>query len=166
MSYTMTMALPFIVIGIEFLRHKLCGRKKDQSVQIVATFFVIVYNGLVTKCLQTFMCIKLLDGTQMLIAHPDTTCWEGWHIVLVAASVVFLFVYVIGIPGTFMFVLLRYKNQNMLNDEMVMGRLGFLYGRYEPFWYVHPFTVMHTSLSLPLLLHSSRAFRHPTHTGT
>ena len=96
----------------------------------------IVYNGVATKCLQVFMCVKLLDGTQMLNSNPDTTCWEGEHIALVAASIFFLVVYVIGIPAGLLFVLLHYKRQNMLNDEMVMTRLGFLYARYEHNWYV------------------------------
>ena len=95
MSYAMTMCLPFFVIAIQWLRHKLCGLEKDTCVQIVATFLVIVYactkilgkpvvapiesslnpryNGLATKCLQIFLCLKLPDGTWMLNANPDIT---------------------------------------------------------------------------------------------
>ena len=80
------------------------------------------------------MCIKLVDGRQMLNANPDTTCWEGGHIALVVVSIIFLFIYVVGIPAAFTFVLLHYKNKNMLNNEVVMAQLGFLYLRYEPSW--------------------------------
>ena len=80
------------------------------------------------------MCIELVDGTQMLTANPDTTCWEEGHIALVATSIVFLFIYVLGIPAAFAFVLRTYKRQNMLNGEETMGRFGFLYLRYEPSW--------------------------------
>ena len=80
------------------------------------------------------MCIKLVDGTQMLNANPDTTCWGGGHIALVVASIIFLFIYVVGIPATFMFILLRYERQNMLNNEAVMAKLALLYLRYEPSW--------------------------------
>ena len=54
---------------------------------------------------------------------------------LVAASILFFFLYVVGIPLTFMWVLLHCKKKNMLNDGVVMGRIGFLYARYEPSWY-------------------------------
>ena len=80
------------------------------------------------------MCIELVDGTQMLNANPDTTCWEGEHIALVIASIFFLFVYVVGIPLAFALVLLRCKRHNILKTEVVMGRLGFLYSRYLPSW--------------------------------
>ena len=80
------------------------------------------------------MCVELVDGTLMLNANTDLTCWEGEHIVLSVASVIFLLLYVVGIPVAFMFVLHRYKRRNMLNDDVVMARLGFLYLRYEPSW--------------------------------
>ena len=40
MSYAMTMALPFIVVGIQWLRHHLFGLKKDTCIQISASFLV------------------------------------------------------------------------------------------------------------------------------
>ena len=72
---------------------------------------------------------------------------------LVAASILFIFLYVVGIPLTFILVLLHYKKRNLLNNEVVMGRIGFLYARYEPSWYWWEVCFHQISLCLLLCLH-------------
>ena len=50
MSFAMTMALPFIIIAIQFIRHKLCGLEKYDCIRIVATF-------LVRACACAYVCV-------------------------------------------------------------------------------------------------------------
>ena len=57
----------------------------------------------------------------MLHASPDITCWEGGHIPLVASSIVFFLLYVVGIPVSLGLLLHYYKVNNLLNDAEVKG---------------------------------------------
>ena len=72
-SYAMTMLLPAAVMLILAFRHYVLGLGFNQCVQKWLTFVVIVYNGLVTKIFQVFICIPLVDGTSMLKVSPDIT---------------------------------------------------------------------------------------------
>ena len=72
-SYTMTMLLPVAVMLILGFRHYILGLGFNQCLQKWLMFLVIVYNGLVTKIFQVFICIPLVDGTSMLKASPDIT---------------------------------------------------------------------------------------------
>ena len=134
-SYAMTMALPILVICLMLTRHYFFNYEANRVIRVFSTFTVVVYNGLTTKCLAVFMCTELVDGTQMLHASPDITCWENGHLALVGWSVFFFFLYVVGIPATIGTVLYRYKINNKLNDAEVMVKYSKLYGRYDPSYY-------------------------------
>ena len=115
-SYSMTMLLPVAVMLILALRHYALGLGVNQCVQKWLMFVVIVYNGLVTKIFQVFICIPLVDGTSMLKVSPDITvctlmcmymyacaymcagigqCWTGGHSVLVGTSCLLGVVYIV-----------------------------------------------------------------------
>ena len=51
----MTMLLPLITSGIMFARHKFLGLPREKALSLVLGFLVLVYNGLCTKVLATFM---------------------------------------------------------------------------------------------------------------
>ena len=57
-------------------------------------------------------------------------CLEGTHLGLIVTSVMFCFIYIIGIPMLYGGLLYHYKMKNMLNDKQIMGRFGFLYGQF------------------------------------
>ena len=57
MSYTMTMALPLIVVGIQWLRHQFFGLEKDACVRISTTFLVCGWlRGCVVVWLRACAC--------------------------------------------------------------------------------------------------------------
>ena len=53
----MTMCLPFIVFIIQWMRYKLGGIDKDASIQISATFLVIVYDLRYKLCCNSILKI-------------------------------------------------------------------------------------------------------------
>ena len=117
-SWALTMGHPIFVFLYLAVRVRFFDLSVDQLHQKSLTFLVIVYNGLATKCFQAFVCTKLADGTSMLLADPDITCYEHGHIWLMAGSVVFIVVYVAGIPVALAFILRYYQAGDKLTEEV------------------------------------------------
>ena len=61
----MTMCLPFIVFIIQWMRYKLGGIDKDASIQISATFLVIVYD------LRYKLCLQLHFENILVVSEPQ-----------------------------------------------------------------------------------------------
>ena len=135
-SYALTVSLPIITAAIMAFRHFVLHHNQDRCVASFLSFLVIVYNGLCFKGFGTFLCEAMIDGSQMLLADPSVTCWEGSHTAVVVVSIALVFLYVIGIPTGFL-ILLRYGRQrDKLRDPNWLGRYGFLYLRYESDMYL------------------------------
>ena len=77
---------------------------------------MLVYNGLCTKVLATFICEDLVDGTAILSANPVVRCWVGWHLLLVVESAALILVYIVAIPVGFAMLLYRGRRLDKLKD--------------------------------------------------
>jgi hypothetical protein len=110
----------------------------------------LVYPSVSSKILQTWQCDQLDDGTTWIKVDHSVSCltaaYQGW----VAYSVIMFFVFVLGIPVVYTYLLVR---QRKLIDPPSGGRQGialqvrdknpliqhtkFLWGSYKPrfFWF-------------------------------
>jgi hypothetical protein len=130
-SFGVTMLLPVIVIIVNAFQVLVLQRDQKHAISNILVFLVVVYNGLCTKVLGSFICEDLVGGSAMLLAAPEITCWEGGHIALVGASVVLVFVYIIAIPVGFGLVLNKGFKSDLLGEAEFLVQYGFLYIRYE-----------------------------------
>ena len=82
-SHHMTVLLPPITAAIMAARVSLFGLSRDHAIASSLQFLVIVYNGLVTRVLGVVMCRELVDGSAILMSHPDGKmhyCVKPWPI--------------------------------------------------------------------------------------
>ena len=59
------MSLPFLYLGFLALRHFVNGVPAAQCTRNFISLLVIMYNGLVTKAFEIFICQDLPDGSQV-----------------------------------------------------------------------------------------------------
>ena len=81
-----------------------------QTLKLLIALILFMYPGLSTKCFQMFKCLDI-DGIkhQVLEADPSMECDAAEHILYMTLSIVFIGVYIIGIPLTMFVVLWRSK---------------------------------------------------------
>ncbi len=83
------------------------------------------------KAFNTFSCIPLRDGTSVLYVAPDIICWSGeTHRAMIAASVIAIIVYIIGIPSYVLSTMLYARVHDKLSDSEWLHVFGFMYTRY------------------------------------
>ena len=100
----------------------------------------ILYPSIGSKIFRIFQCIDVGDKKQYLKADMTIQCNTGNHLTWVNIAMVFVFLYVIGIPLYSFYML--WTNKKHLHDVkskkhvIVRNELGSLYMQYEkPYWY-------------------------------
>jgi hypothetical protein len=134
-----TIAMPPVVcallIGLYLLPGYACQWRDRTSRKMVRRqfwkllFYVLflVYPYCSSTVLRTFVC-KKIEGIDYLQADFSLTCYNGdWNYWAKIAGAM-VFVYPIGIPAFFMFMMLRYRGR--LDEIGVRAELGFLYDAY------------------------------------
>lgn len=118
--------LPFMCEDAARVRaHMLSG------LSLALPFMHIVYNSICVTVFHTFQCFLLPDGKYRLTAAPDVVCWEeGEHQAMVAASILAILVYIIGVPAYVLVLILFAKRHDKLKDPEWLKCFGFLYVRY------------------------------------
>merc|ERR1712166_1227979 len=127
--------------------------RQAQTLKLLIGLVLFMYPGLATRCFQMFKCSSF-NGVayQVLEADPSMVCWEDEHALYVTLSIVFICIYVIGIPLT-MFVVL-WKNKKHLyveegkeateRQKEVEFEFGSMYTQYEPkYWYFEIIIILH-----------------------
>ncbi|XRB05675.1 protein C10 [Pycnococcus provasolii] len=108
----------------------------DAIIMEFTNFYIITYNALCAKCFAVFVGRKDLDGKQFLVAYPELTMYESTdHLILLFMGSAGCLVYVIGIPAYVLYILYYGRTRDVLADDQFLRRYGFLYRRYEPYWY-------------------------------
>ncbi|KAK3277121.1 hypothetical protein CYMTET_14852, partial [Cymbomonas tetramitiformis] len=103
----------------------------EDSINFYTNFLNIVYHTLCIKTFTIFQCQTLADGSGVMVASPDITCWEGVHLVYMFAGFCSIQLYVLGIPLLFGSILRYGIAENVLNSTNFLRRYGWLYLRYE-----------------------------------
>ena len=105
-----------------------------------------------SKIFTMFKC-KSIDGVdgQFLVEDYAQICFIGEHATYQLLAIIFLCLYVIGIPAS-MFVLL-WCNKNHLHDEsspkhnLIKNALGGMYSQYEPrYWWFEIFLLLNKTM--------------------
>merc|ERR1712166_1676184 len=127
--------------------------RKAQTLKLLIGLLLFMYPGLATRCFQMFKCSDF-DGVayDVLEADPSMVCYGDDHRVYLMLSIVFICIYVIGIP-MIMFVVL-WKNRKHLyveegkeateKQKEVEFEFGSMYTQYEPkYWYFEIIIILH-----------------------
>ena len=112
------------------------------SIFLYTTYFL--YNGLSATILQNMSCKSVINNVYFVLIFQDefsttkfivTKPWQscevtGDYAILLSLSLIFLFLYILGIPG--MFAILLYKNKQSISSPETKSLLGFFYLNYNP----------------------------------
>lgn len=85
-------------------------------------YLVVVYNTLVTKTFEAFVCQDRDQGKSFLRVAPEFTCWEGYHNFQVGMASVGVLLYVIGIPSFYVISLSTLNKRNLMKEYVVAQR--------------------------------------------
>ena len=98
-------------------------RLKQRSMKLINTLVFLMYPGLGLKAFRVFKC-KDVDGIFYLQADMNIICGEGEHLVLSAAAIVFIVLYVIGIPAAYIAVMFPHRHWLANEKEVADPRAG------------------------------------------
>jgi hypothetical protein len=99
-----------------------------------------------------FKCksIKGIEGV-LLVEDYQQVCYSGEHVTYQLLAIIFLCLYVIGIPVTMFFLL--WRNKKHLHDEsspkhhLIKNALGGMYTQYEPkYWWFEIFLLVNKTM--------------------
>ena len=112
-----------------------CGQQRLFSfisiLRSTMSFLVVVYHTLCKKCFATFFCDAYPDGKSYISSGPEVQCWTTSHWIMVAISVLYILVIIIGIPFWMISRIISHQRRNTLNDWSVLQLWSFLHDRYE-----------------------------------
>ena len=117
--------------------------------KMIILMILILYPGICNRIFTTFRCqsIEGVEG-QVLSIEFATKCHEGKHLMFASLAVVFLFVYVLGIP--FSMFLILFQNRKALHDanhpkhESIRYQFGGMYSQYDKeYWWFEIAIMMH-----------------------
>ena len=110
------------------------------------------YFNLYSKIFTMFKCksIKGIEGL-LLVEDYQQTCQTGEHVTYTLLAIIFLCLYVIGIPVTMFFLL--WRNKKHLHDNsspkhhLIKNALGGMYMQYEPkYWWFEIFLLINKTM--------------------
>ena len=78
------------------------------------------------------MCESDDNGKSFLLQNPSIECWEGRHPGYAALALIEMVVYMLLLPGFYVYLLLVYIPKSGLNNEKNLRTYGFLYERFLP----------------------------------
>jgi hypothetical protein len=139
------------IVGAVYADNKLEDEKhRAQVTKLLFLFIQMLYPALATRIFSMFQCdaVEGVPGLTFLVSDYSVDCGSEERIGFVILAVVFLFVYIIGVPLTIFVVL--FKNRNHLYDTSspmhaaVRYEFGGLYEHYEPeFWWFELVVIVH-----------------------
>merc|ERR1711865_1327667 len=159
-KFILHMMLPvgclLVIVLAYFIAKTVCSKEdkqkqknmKETASKAVILVILLIFPGLDTKIFTIFKC-KTIEGIpgSLLVEDYDQPCYEGEHFTFMMVGVVFLCLYVLGIP-LIMFLLL-WHNKKHLHDEkspkhhIIKNALGGMYTQYEPsYWWFEIFLLM------------------------
>ena len=155
---------PMLAIGIllAYVVSKICkppetkeltAHRKAQTFKLLIAMILFMYPGLATRCFQMFKCSSFHGvAYDVLEADPSMICYQEEHMLYISLSIIFVCLYIVGIPIAMFLVL--YRNRKHLytkageeptkKHEEVVFEIGGLYTQYEPrFWYFEIIIIIH-----------------------
>ena len=164
-KFILHMILPvgclMMIVLAYFVAATCCIKKNDASQQIfdketaskaMILVVLLLYPGLSTKIFTMFKCksIKGIEGV-LLVEDYQQVCYSGEHVTYQLLAIIFLCLYVIGIPVTMFFLL--WRNKKHLHDEsspkhhLIKNALGGMYTQYEPkYWWFEIFLLVNKTM--------------------
>ena len=93
------------------------AHRKAQTIKLLIVLILFMYAGLATRCFQMFKC-KQFHGVDytVLEAEPSMICHQEKHMLYATLAIVFIVVYVLGIPLTMWYVMWCNK-KNLFVEE-------------------------------------------------
>ena len=164
-KFILHMILPvgclLVIAFAYFIAKKCCVKKNDIEKQehmketaskAIILIILLIYPGLSTKIFTIFKCrtIQGITGS-LLVEDFDQKCYEGEHMTYIVLGIIFLFLYVVGIP--LMMFWLLWRNKKHLHDEsspkhyLIKNALGGMYTQYEPsYWWFEIFLLINKTM--------------------
>ena len=141
-----------LAIGAAVLTVRACVSKtnaKEQQIKInqavskiIVMVVLLIFPGLSTRLFSMFKCTSFrgIEDEVLLVADYSVQCHQGEHAAFTIVAILFLVVYIVGIP--FIMFMLLWRNKKHLHDVdskkhlAVKNALGGLYLQYEPkYWW-------------------------------
>ena len=113
---------------------------KDRLVKITALLTFLMYPGLGMTIFSVWKCMSI-EGELYFVEDFSQVCFQGKHLVLTTFAVLFLILYIVGMPAMLWWRLYTHRNEIKQRfdrpiDPHVEARFGHLFMPYEPgFWY-------------------------------
>mgnify|MGYP006076322223 CR=1 FL=1 len=112
------------------------AHRRAQTIKLLLGLILFMYPGLATRCFQMFKCLKFegVEGS-VLEADPSMICYQSEHATYITLALIFIGVYVVGIPLGMLMTLWRNKKylyveegEEMTEKHMDIGfELGGMY---------------------------------------
>jgi hypothetical protein len=109
----------------------------SRAIQVMLFLTFLLYPGLCSKLFRVFKCVEI-NGRIYLAADLSVECWTGKHQQYSTYALIFIAVYVLGIPLWLWSCLYRHRNEIMANPDnpSIRARWGQLYSSFNPDdWY-------------------------------
>ena len=113
---------------------------KDRLVKITTLLTFLMYPGLGMTIFSVWKCMSI-EGELYFVEDFSQVCFQGKHLVLTTFAVLFLILYIVGMPAMLWWRLYTHRNEikqrfdRPINPH-VEARFGHLFMPYEPgFWY-------------------------------
>ena len=135
------------------------SRMIDRSIGAYIALLSLMYPMLCKTTLSIFACrnVDALLGHSFLDILPSLECYGDEHRKLLVVGVVGLFVYLLGIPVFFFYLLILGVRRQSLDHPVFRQRFGSLYLRYErKFWWWEMVVMFRRMLTLLVLIMASR----------
>ena len=120
-----------------------------QTMKIFIVGTLLMYPGLATRIFTVFRC-KAIDGVEgeWLEADFAVLCWEGTHKTYLTVAIVFLILFILGVPFVVFVVLFTHRKSlwdaNHKEHKDTLYELGGLYDQYEPqYWWFELVIILH-----------------------
>lgn len=117
---------------------------------LIFTLFLI-YPLVCSTIFRVFVCENIY-GTNYLLADFSKVCagdeWQNYR----NYAIFMIFVYPLGIPAFFFFMLWRYRRQDRLQEPGIRAELGFLYESYDTgLWWFEMADMLHKLITTSLI---------------
>merc|ERR1711871_907775 len=137
-SYMALLPALSVIAFLAALTLVICDAKNKReyfqcAIKITFTIMFLLYPSIGGKVFSVFRCL-LVGNTYYFLHSMEMKCFVGQHGTFINLSVVFIAVYVLGIPLFIYFIL--QKNKAKLKQQEMRDLYGQLYLQYEEeYWY-------------------------------
>lgn len=131
----------------KYLREHARRFQQNFASKIIINIVLLMYPSVSKRVFQSFRCFEV-EGSLYLEADFAVECYGRDHTRYIVLSVIYLFVFVVGVPAILLWDLWRHRKHlhdtRSAQHKYVRNRLGSVYEDYEEnMWFCELFVIIH-----------------------